>query len=87
MPADASLFDGLRTKPLLDLTPHSLSKIEPLIWSSPSILNHEVLCALVKGGVIDTGGGTLVPSVSGVQDNLLHKTSLRSITEAAGEVG
>ena len=87
MPADDSLFDGLRTKPLLALTPHYLSKREPLIWSRPSVSNHKVSCALVTGGVIDTGGGTLVPPVSGMQGNLLHKTRRLSITEAAGKAG
>ena len=82
MPADAYLFDGLRIKPLLALTPHSLSQIELLIWSSPSDLNHEVSCALVTGGVSDTGGGTSVPSVSCMQSNLLRKARHRSISEA-----
>ena len=84
MPADASLFDGIRTKPLLALTPHSLSKIEPLIWSSTSDSNHKVSCALVTGGVTDTGGGTLVPSGSCMQSNLLRKSHRRSIAEAEG---
>ena len=87
MPADASLFDGLRTKPLLDLTPHYLSKIEPLIWSSPSDSNHEISCALVMCGVSDTGGGTSVPSVLCMQSNLLRKARRRSIPKAGGEVG
>ena len=87
MPADASLFDGLRTKPLLALTPHSLSQIEPLIWSIPSDSNHKVSCALVTGGVSDTGGGMSVPSVSCMQINLLRKVRHRFISEAGGEVG
>ena len=87
MPADASLFDGLRTKPLLALTPPSLSKIEPLIWSSTSDSNHEVSCALVTGGVSDTGGGTSVPSVSYMQSNLLRKARCHYISKAGGEVG
>ena len=87
MPADASLFDGIRTKPLLDLTTHSLSQIEPLIWSSPYDSNHEVSCALVTGGVSDTGGGTSVPSVLCMQINLMHKSRSRSVSEAAGKAG
>ena len=87
MPDDASLFDGLRTKPFLAFTPHSLSQIEPLIWSSPADSNHEVSCALVTGGVSDTGRGTSVPSVSCMQSNLLRKARCRSISEAGGEVG
>ena len=87
MPADASLFDGLRTKPLLALIPHSLSQIEPLIWSSPSDSNHKVSCALVTGDISDTGGGTLIPSVSCIQSNLLRKAHRHSISEAGGEVG
>ena len=72
---------------MLDFNPHSLSQIEPLIWSSPSDLNHEVSCALVTGGVSDTGGGTSVPSVLCMQSNLLRKAHSRSISEAGGEVG
>ena len=85
MPDDASLLDGIMTKPLLALTPQSLSQIEPLIWSSTSDLNHKVSCALVTGGVTDTGGGTSVTSVSCTQSNLLRKACLCSIAEAAGE--
>ena len=87
MPDDASLFDGFRTKPLLALTPHSLSKIEPLIWSIPSDSNHKISCALVTGDVSDTGGGTSVSSVLCMQRNLLCKARRCSISEAAGEVG
>ena len=85
MTADASLFDGIRTKPLIALTTHYLSQIEPLIWSSLSDSNHEVSCALVTGGVTDTGRGMSVPSVSGMQGDLLRKTRRRFITEASGE--
>ena len=87
MPADAYLFDGLGNKPLLALTHHSLSQREPLVWSIPYVSNHEVSCALVTGGVSDTGGGTSVPSVSCMQSNLLCKARRRSISEAGGEVG
>ena len=87
IPDDASLFYGLRTKLFLDLNPHSLSQIEPLICSSPSVLNHGFSCALVTGGVIDTGGGKSVPSVLGMQGDVLRKTRRHSITEAAGESG
>ena len=86
MPADASLFEGLRTKPLLALTPHSLSQIEPLIWSSPSDSNHKVSCALVTGGISDTGRVTSVTSVSCMQRNLLRKELRRSISEEGGKV-
>ena len=86
MPADASLFDGLRTKTLLVLTPHYLSQIEPLIWSSPSDLNHKVSCDLVMGGVLDTGRGMSVPFVLCIQSNLLRKARHHSISETGGEV-
>ena len=51
MPADTSVFYGLRTKPLLALNLHYLSQRDPLIWLRPSVSNHEVSCALVTGGV------------------------------------
>ena len=87
MPDDASLFFRLSTKPLLALNPHSLSQIEPLIWSSTSDFNHEVSCALVTGVVTDTVRGTPVPSLLFIQSNLLCKLCRRSIAEAAGEAG
>ena len=87
IPADAYLFDGIRTKQLLALTTHYLSQIEPLICSSPSDSNHEVSCDLVTGRVSDTGRGTSVLSVSCMQSNLLIKARRRSILEAGGEVG
>ena len=87
VPADSSLFNGLSTKALIALTPHSLSQIEPFIWSSPSDSNHKVSCALVTGGVSDIGRCASVPSVSCMQSNLLCKSRRRSISEAGGEVG
>ena len=87
MPADAFLFDGIRNKPLLTLTFHSLSQIQPLIWSSPYDSNHEVSCDLVTGGVSDTGGGMLVPSVLCMKSDLLRKARHCSVSEAGGEVG
>ena len=86
MTADASLFDGLSTKPLLVLTPHPLSQIESFIWSSPSDSNHKVSCASVTVGVSDTGRGKLVTSVLCMQSNLLRKTRHFSVSEAGGEV-
>ena len=87
MPDDASLFDGLTTKPFLALTPHSLSQREPFIWSRLSVSNHEVSCALVTVDVIDIGRGTSVPSVLGMQGDLLCTARRCSIIKSSGESG